>query len=77
MGFPALSYRQPDGVCVVFPDLPGCVRVGRLALMEKDGDVLPAPTMPVDAAEGCRADLIGKVWIQLANGISRSPAVET
>jgi predicted RNase H-like HicB family nuclease len=83
MGYPAVFYRQQDGVGVVFPDLPGCVTVGRdvkdavlkaeealgghLALMEKDGEVLPAPTMPVDAAEvdeECRADLIGKVWIQ-------------
>ncbi|HLY57816.1 MAG TPA: type II toxin-antitoxin system HicB family antitoxin [Stellaceae bacterium] len=67
MGFPAVFYHQRDGVGVVFPDLPGCVTVGRdvkdavlkaeeaLALhlegMHEDDEAIPAPTMPVDRAE--------------------------
>jgi predicted RNase H-like HicB family nuclease len=66
-GYGAIFYRQRDAVGVVFPDLPGCVTVGRdtkdavlraeealglhLETMEEDGDPLPAPTMPIDRLE--------------------------
>jgi predicted RNase H-like HicB family nuclease len=66
-GYPAAFYNQGDSVGVVFPDLPGCVTVGRdtkdavlraeevlglhLEGMEHDAKDLPIPTMPVDEAE--------------------------
>jgi predicted RNase H-like HicB family nuclease len=66
-GYPAVFYDQNGSVGVVFPDLPGCVTVGRdskdavlraeeaLSLhldgMIEDGEILPPPTMPVDRAE--------------------------
>ena len=67
VGYPAVFYDQGSSVGVVFPDLPGCVTVGRdtkdavlraeealslhLETMVADGDELPSPTMPVDRAE--------------------------
>src|ERR1700733_762312 len=72
-GYPAVFYDQGGSVDVVFPDLPGCVTVGRdtkyavlraeeaLALhlegMAADGDTLPPPTLPV---ENAAADPDGK-----------------
>jgi predicted RNase H-like HicB family nuclease len=66
--YPAVFYAQERGsVGVVFPDLPGCVTVGRdlreailraeevlslhLETMREDGDILPPPTRPVDRAQ--------------------------
>jgi predicted RNase H-like HicB family nuclease len=67
MGYGAVFYDQGGSVGVVFPDLPGCVTVGRdlkdavlkaeealalhLETMQEDGDALPPRTMPVDRLE--------------------------
>jgi predicted RNase H-like HicB family nuclease len=63
-GYPAVFYRQSDSVGVTFPDLPGCVTIGRdtkeavlqaeealglhLEGMEVDRLPLPPPTMQFD-----------------------------
>jgi predicted RNase H-like HicB family nuclease len=66
IGYPAVFYDQGDSVGVVFPDLPGCVTVGRTSTeaalraeealglhlegLAEDGEKLPDPTTPVDRA---------------------------
>jgi predicted RNase H-like HicB family nuclease len=66
-GYGALFYRQEDGVGVAFPDLPGCVTVGRdtkeavlraeealglhLEGMVSDGEVPPGAATPLDRLE--------------------------
>jgi predicted RNase H-like HicB family nuclease len=66
-GYPAVFYDQGGSIGVGFPDLPGCVTVGRdikeavlraeevlafhLHTMIEDGDDLPMPTRPLEAVE--------------------------
>ncbi|MBF0425860.1 MAG: type II toxin-antitoxin system HicB family antitoxin [Magnetococcales bacterium] len=79
--YPAVLYRSGRGVGVVFPDLDGCVSYGatdhaaavqaeeaataHVALMLKQGAVIPPPSHLDDVAADPDGEALGKVLIRI------------